>query len=173
MTIQTPIHIEPVHHLHRVIRCACEAVADRAVDLILDVNPVWKDNVRRQLIHPVPRNPLSCLNIFDDLEGLRPLTHGVRRVAGPAEFDIRDSRNPFTLYKAVAKGAVQMSHLLVMDVVETDRLVNGGRRKRGKEGEKKTFCPDLESLKSNDAQEKNQDDSKGQNDPLFHNLYAM
>ncbi len=84
-------------------------MADRAVDLILNMDPVGKDDERRELIHPFPWDRLAVLHISDDFQRLGPFADGVTRMAGPAEFDVRDSCDTISFHIAMAEGAVQTS----------------------------------------------------------------
>ena len=108
VTVEAPFHVHPVHHLHRSLGRSCQAVTDGAIHASLNMNPVRKDDMARQLVHSFPRNDLLRLDVLYHLEGLGSLTHRIGRVAGPAEVDIWHSGNPFPLRLAGAESADQM-----------------------------------------------------------------
>jgi hypothetical protein len=173
VTVEAPFHVHPVYHLHRSVFCSCKAVADGAIHSILNMDPVRKDHMAGQLIHPFPWNRLLCLDVFHHFERLGPLAHGIGRVTGPADLDVRDSCDPLPLNIAVAEGTVQFSDLRMVDMVEQDRLIDGYPGKDREEGEEDVLGLNLKPVESHDTQQEDQDDSDPQNDPLFHNLYAM
>jgi hypothetical protein len=148
MTVYTPCHKVSVDHFHKSVGCSRNAMADRAVDLILNMDPVGKDDEWRELIHPFPWDRLAVLHISDDVQCLGPLADGVTRMARLAEFDIRDSCDTISFHMAMTEGAVQARHLLVMDVIEPDGLINRDPGKNGEDRIKDAFCLSTESIVS-------------------------
>jgi hypothetical protein len=143
-------------------------MADRAVDLIPNVDPVGKDDERRKLIHPFPWDRLAALHISDDFQCLRPLADGVTRMAGLAEFDIRDSSDTIVFYMAVTEGAVQVRRFLVMDVVESDGLIDRDPGKNGEDRIEDTFCLSAESIVSDSGKQRDQDQGNEKIEPFLH-----
>jgi hypothetical protein len=168
MTVYTPCHKVTVDHSRRSIGHAGNAVADRAVDLILNMDPVGKDDERRELIHPFPWDRLAVLHISDDFQCLGPLADGVARMAGLAEFDIRDSCDAIPFHMAMTEGTVQVRHLFVMDVVESDGLIDRDPAKNGKDRKKYALRLSPESIVSDRGQQRDDNKSNAKINPFSH-----
>ena len=139
VTGDTPFHVIPVHHFDRPFLYTGYAMAGGAVHAALEMDPVLKDNKFRKLVHPLPRNRFLLFHVLHNLQGFRPFTDGIARMAGPAEFDVWNSRNTIPFYVPVAEGAVQLRDLLVMDMVEENRLLDGNPSENWKQGEEGPF----------------------------------
>lgn len=61
-----------------------------------------------------------------------------------------------------------MGHLLVMDMVEQDGLIDGDPRKNWKEGKEDPLGLNPKSMVGNDGKKKNNDDDNEKDRPLFH-----
>lgn len=139
MAVHTPGHIVPIHHLHRPIPFTREAMADGAIDAILNMNPMGKDDKFRKFIYSFPRDLPSLLNIFHHFERLRPLADGIGRMASPTEIDIGNPGGPVPLYITMAKNAIQIGCLLVANMIESDGLVYGDPGEDGKDKKEGSF----------------------------------
>jgi hypothetical protein len=106
VAVKAPLHIVPIDHLDGSFHRAREPVANGTINSALDVNPVGEDDERREFVHANPWDSLALLYILDDLERFRPLADRIRRMAGPADLDVWDSRDPLPLCIAMAEGAV-------------------------------------------------------------------
>jgi hypothetical protein len=89
-------------------------------------------------------------------------------MAGAAEFDVRNSCNPVFSDIVVAEKAVQLGHFLVVNMIETDRLINRCTFKDWKEREDKRFRLDTEAMPRNGCEKKDQDDNKKKAKPHSH-----
>jgi hypothetical protein len=143
-------------------------MADRAVDLVLNMDPVGEDDIRRELIHPFPWDRLAVLHIPDDFQCLGPLADGVTRMAGVTEFDIRDSCDTVPFHMAMTEGAVQARDLLVMDVIESDGLIDRDAGKNGEDRIKDTFCLSAESIVSDGGKQGDEDEGNEKIKPFLH-----
>ncbi len=168
VTVDAPVHIVSVDHFDGPLRSSREAMADGTVDPILDMDPVGKDDERGELIHSFPRNRLSILHIPDYLHCLRSLADGVSRMAGPAEFDVRNGCDTVPLHVSVAEGAVQFGHFFVMDVVEPDGLLDRNPGKNTKDCIKEAFCVKAESIIGNGSKQGEKNENEQEDDPFFH-----
>jgi hypothetical protein len=168
VTVDAPCHKITVDHFRRSIGHAGNAVADRAVDLILNMDPVGKDDERRELIHPFPWDRLAALHISDDFQSLGPLADGVARMAGLAEFDIRDPSDTIPFHMAMTEGAVQVRHLLVMDVIESDGLIDRDPGKNGEDRIKDAFSLSAESIVSHSGKQRDEDENNEKIKPFLH-----
>ena len=89
-------------------------------------------------------------------------------MAGLAEFDIRDSCDTISFHMAMTEGAVQARHLLVMDVIEPDGLINRDPGKNGEDRIKDAFCLSTESIVSDSGQQGDEDDGNEKIKPFLH-----
>ena len=137
------------------------------------MDPVGKDDEGRQLIHPDPwDHPAGCHKV-DHFQCLRSFADGVTGMAGLAEFDIRDSCDTIPFGMAMTEGTVQFRHLFVVDVVESDGLLD---RDTGKDGEnciKNPFCLDAESIVSDGGKQGDEDDGNQKIKPFLHINYPL
>ncbi len=67
-------------------------------------------------------------------------------MAGPAEFDIWDSCDTIPFHMAMAEGTVQFRRLFMVDVVESDGLLDRDPGKNGEDRIKDAFCLSTESI---------------------------
>jgi hypothetical protein len=132
-------------------------MANGAIDLTLNVNPVGENHVCREFIHPLPRNVFACLDMFHHFESLRPFAQGVCGVASSTEFDVRDTGSPVLFCVLVAERAVKFHNFFVMVMIENDGLIHGGPGKNWEQTEEDPFRFDLKSLVSDDS---NKDEAK-------------
>ena len=168
VTGDAPFHIVSVDHFDRPVRHPCCSMTVRAVDLALNVDPMGKDDIGRKLVHPLPGDSFSLLDIADDLQGLGTFADGIARMAGLAEVDIRDSGDTVVLHSAMAEGTVQMGDLFVMDMIEENRLIDRNRPENGKDGIENRFCLHPETMIGDDAKKENDDDAGNEDNRLFH-----
>lgn len=89
-------------------------------------------------------------------------------MTGLTDFDIREAGYPFPFNVAVAERAIQFSYLFVMDMIETDRLID---RDPGKDWEDR--IKDAQGLRSksvvgNGGKEENHENSDGRINPSSH-----
>jgi hypothetical protein len=84
VAIDTPGHRVTIHHLQWPLFLTREAVTYRTVDSFADMNSVLKHDERGKLVHPLPGNWPSLLDISHDLQGFRPFTGGVGGMANLA-----------------------------------------------------------------------------------------
>jgi len=106
VAIDTPGHIVSVNHLDRPFFYTCKTMTDGAIHFPLNMNPVRKDDKFRELIHSLPGDLPTCLNILDDFKRLRSLADRIRAVTGPAEFDIGNPGRPVSFRISMAEGAI-------------------------------------------------------------------
>ena len=78
VAVKAPVHVDAVDHLDRSFRSPREAVTDRAFDLILNVDPVRKDNMLRKLVHLLPGDLFARFHILDHFQCLRPFADRIR-----------------------------------------------------------------------------------------------
>jgi hypothetical protein len=137
------------------------------------MNPVWKDNKLWKLIHPLPWNLFSHLNIFDHFKSLWPFAHCIGGVAGPAEFDVGYSCGAISFNIPVAESTVQTSCLFVVDMIEEDGLIDRNPGINWKDGKEEAFGLNLKSMVGNRGKKKYEYNNKKKGEPLLHiyNLY--
>ena len=154
MAIEAPVHVVSVNHREGPCRGSCHTMTDRTVDVTLNMDPVGENNVFWKFVHPFPGDLPGVLHVFDHFERLGLLTHGIGRMAGPAQIDVRDGRRPIFLDIAVAERAVQFGRFYMAQMIENDGLINGGPRKDREDTKENTLGDDLKSMVSDDAREK-------------------
>jgi len=89
-------------------------------------------------------------------------------MAGPAEFDIGDSCDTIPYYMAMTEGTVQFRHLFVVDVVESDGLLDRDPGKDGEDRIKDAFCLCTESVVSDRGKQGDEDDGNEKIKQFLH-----
>lgn len=168
VAFQAPRHKGSIHHFRGSIRHAGNPVAGRAIHTSLNMDPVRKNDKRRELIHPLPWNRLPVLHVSDHLQSLRSLADCVGRMAGLAEFNVRDACDTIPFDIAVAESAVQFGHLFVMDVVESNGLVNHNLRKDREDRIKDALRLSAKPIVSHGGEQGEDDESDAKINPFSH-----
>jgi hypothetical protein len=132
------------------------------------VDPVWKDNKPWKLIHPLPWNLFSRLNIFDHFKSLRPFAHCIGGVAGSAEFDVGYSCGAIPFDIPVAKSAVQTSCFFVMNMIEENGLIDRNPGINWKDRKEEAFRLNLKSMVGNRGKKENKNNSSEKTQFLLH-----
>jgi hypothetical protein len=97
----------------------------RAIDPILNVDPMRENDKFRESVHSVPRNLFPCLDVFDHFQCLGFLADRIGRVASPAEFNVRNPSNAIFAGISMAKIALQLGDFLMVNMIVANRLING------------------------------------------------
>ncbi len=168
VAFQAPRHKGSIHHFRGSIRHAGNPVTGRAIDTSLNMDPVRKNDKRRKLIHPLPRNRLAVLHIPDHLQSLRSLADCVGGMAGLAEFNVRDACDTISFDIAVAESAVQFGHLFVMDVIESNGLVDHNLRKNRKDSIEDALRLSAKTIVSHGGEQREDDESNAKINPFSH-----
>jgi len=79
-------------------------------------------------------------------------------MAGLTEFDIRDACDTIPFHMAMTEGTVQFRHLFVVDVVESDGLIDRDPGKNREDRIKDAFCLGTESIVSDSGKQGDEDD---------------
>jgi len=108
MTIHTPGHVVSIDHFNRSLFFPRETMTDRAIDAVLNMNPVGKDDELREPIHLLPWNLFFRPHVFYDFKRFRLLAHGIGGMAGPAKVNIRNARGTAPFRITMAEGAIQI-----------------------------------------------------------------
>ncbi len=132
VAIDTPSHGVSIDHLQRPLPLPGEAVANGTVDLSAAMQVVGENDEGGKLVHASPWNLFSLLDVFHHLEGLGPLAYRIGGMADPAELDVWEASDPVVLRIAVAERALQLGHLLMVNVIEEHGLIDGDPGKDGK-----------------------------------------
>jgi len=143
-------------------------MADRTIHLALEMNPMGEDDKFWKLIHSLPLNFSSRLNIFYHFKRFWPFANRIRDVASSTEFNIGNPCRPIPLCISMAEGAVQINCLFVMDMIEENRLVDRGPRKNWENGEEDAFCLDPKSMVGNDSKKEKEDNNDENGYGLSH-----
>jgi len=72
VTVHAPLHIHSINHSYRYIADTGEPVTGGAIDLGLDMDPVWKDHKGREFVHPLPGDLFALLHVPEDFYCLGP-----------------------------------------------------------------------------------------------------
>ena len=59
VAVDAPFHIVAINHFYRSITHASQTMAGGTIYLVLNVNPVGKDDKWWKFIHPLPRNSFT------------------------------------------------------------------------------------------------------------------
>ena len=89
-------------------------------------------------------------------------------MAGPTDFDIWEAGNTFPFDIAVAERAIQFCYLFVMDMIETDGLIDGDLGKDWEDRIKDAQGLRSKSIVGNGGKEKNHENSNGRINPSSH-----
>lgn len=168
MAVHTPVHIVSIHHLHRPLLFARETVADGAVDTVLNMDPVRKDDKFGYFIHSSPWNLSSLLNISDHFERLGLLADCISGMADTAKIDIGNPCRTVSLHITMAKGAIQIGCLFVANMIEANGLVNRDPGEDGKDGEEGSFRLNGKSVVGHDGNEENEDHADRNSESFSH-----
>ena len=137
------------------------------------MNPVGKDDESRELIHSYPWDHFAGCYIIDYFQCLRSFADCVTGMAGPAEFDVRDSCHTIHFNITMTEGAVQFRHLFMMDVVESDRLLDRDPGEDGEDRIKDAFCLGAESIVSDSGKQGDEDGGSEKIEPFLHMNYPL
>jgi hypothetical protein len=140
-----------------------------AIDIALDVNPVGKDDMPWQFIHPLPGNLFVRLHIFDHFKCLRSFAHRIGRMTGPTEFDVWNPCNPIPFHISVAESTVQIGGFLMMDMIEKNGLIDRYPSINWKNSIEDAFGLNLISMVGNNGKKENQNDNKKNTKEPLHN----
>ncbi len=168
VAIQTPLHVISIDHLDWPLFASRQAMADSTIHATLNMDPVGKDDEFRHLIHPLPGDRSSGLDISDHFQGLGPFAQGIGGVAGPAEVDIGDPSHPVLLHIAMAEGAIEVGLLFMDGMVEEDGLFDRGVGKDREESEEHPLCLDLKAVVDDNGEKEDQDEGDGDSDLFSH-----
>jgi hypothetical protein len=67
MARDAPIHIVAINHFEGTVSLASHPVAGRTVNMILNMDPVWENDKRREFIHALPVDSFTRFDVFDHL----------------------------------------------------------------------------------------------------------
>jgi len=173
VAVYAPLHINSINHFYRCITYPRKPMTNRAIDLALDMNPMRKDNKARKFIHPPPWNSLIRFHVSDNLYRLRPLTDGIAEMTGSTGFNIWDPCSTVFTHEPVTEKTVQLGYLLVVNMIETDRLVNVLTFQYWEGRENERFHRNSKTMPCNNGKKENQNESNEKAQEPFHilNLY--
>jgi hypothetical protein len=157
VAVHAPFHIDAIQHLYGPIGYTRKTVAGRTVDIVLNMNPVGKNDKGRKLIHPIPRNSLPGLHIFNDFECLGSLADSIRGMTGLTEFNIGNPCDAIPFDKAMAEGTVELGTLLVEDMIKKDGLINCLVGENGEHGKDDLLGRNPKPVPYDDREKKNED----------------
>jgi hypothetical protein len=94
-------------------------------------------------------------------------------VAGSAGFNVWNSCDSVIFHISVAEGTVQTGCFFMVNMIEQDRLIHRGPRKNRENRKEDSLRLDLKPVKSDYAQQENQDNSSSYEDPFFHSISML
>jgi len=173
VTVHTPLHVITVDHPHGGIACSRNPVAGGAIDAVLDMDPMRKDDKGRECIHPLPGDLFAFLHVSKNFYCLGPLADRIARMAHSTELNVWNSCSAVVADVLMAKKAIQTGDFLVVNVIKTDGLIDRFASQNWEDREDKRFRRNPKAMPSNRGDEKNQDDSHKKANLLHHfSLFA-
>ena len=143
------------------------------IDVALNMDPVWKDDKRRKVIHFFPRDTFSFLYVTDDFKRFRPLAHGVCGMAGLADFNVGEACRAILSGVSVAEITVKIDVLCMEDMVEQNGLIDRNPCENRKDGKEGGFGTNGISVVSHEGKQGNDHKNNQKEYRFFHNRFKI